>query len=111
MKDNARLHSARVTPTVSAAKCRRNPQKACIFFRFESNRAPMGPVRTSIYSGRRHVMNRQEVIEVLREEWDAIPQYRIQRLICSTCRRCQAVLNARGGHIRNIEVCDFSFSP
>ena len=86
-------------------------RKRAFFSRFESNRAPMGPVRTSIYSGRRHVMNRQEVIEVLREEWDAIPQYRIQRLICSTCRRCQAVLNARGGHIRNIEVCDFSFSP
>ena len=42
----------------------------------------------------------QQLSQALQEEWTRIPQARIQRLIMSMPRRCQAVLNARGGHNR-----------
>lgn len=41
---------------------------------------------------------RQNLFEALREAWFAIPQSDIDNLIQSMPRRCQAVLNARGGH-------------
>ena len=36
----------------------------------------------------------------LTEEWQAIPQQRINKVINSMRKRCQAVINANGGHIR-----------
>ncbi|WAR24983.1 TC1A-like protein [Mya arenaria] len=48
----------------------------------------------------RHVINKAELVQALREEWNTIPQYRTQRLIRSMRRRCQSVLDANCRHIR-----------
>lgn len=42
----------------------------------------------------------QQLAEALEEEWLNLPQENIQRLIESMPRRCQAVIQARGGHTR-----------
>ena len=38
--------------------------------------------------------------QALQEEWDRIPQQRIRNLIGSMRRRCQAIIEMRGGHTR-----------
>ena len=52
----------------------------------------------------RHRQNPPETLQELRDarvdEWNNIPQAFIQRLIGSMRRRCEAVVAARGGHIR-----------
>lgn len=48
----------------------------------------------------RHPTSRASLICVLREEWDAIPQQQIRRLVQSMRRRCTAVIDANGGHTR-----------
>ena len=40
----------------------------------------------------------QDVEQALIEEWNLIPQRDLRRLIRSMPRRCQTVINARGGH-------------
>jgi len=47
---------------------------------------------------RRAPTSRPALIRILREEWDAIPQDFIRRLIQSMRRRCRACIEARGGH-------------
>ena len=42
--------------------------------------------------------NLRQLSFALREEWAAIPQQQIQRLIGSTSRRCRSLIEARGGH-------------
>ena len=42
----------------------------------------------------------QQLRNALLQEWNSIPQGFIQLLIGSMRRRCQAVVNARGGHTR-----------
>lgn len=42
----------------------------------------------------------QDLARILVEEWDAIPQNRIRRLVQSMRRRCQAVIAAFGGSTR-----------
>ena len=42
--------------------------------------------------------NRQQLIAVLQQEWNAIPQQRIQRLIRSMPRRCRVCVAVNGGH-------------
>jgi len=41
-----------------------------------------------------------ELRRALIQEWNNIPQVFIRNLIGSMRRRCQAVINARGGHTR-----------
>ena len=41
-----------------------------------------------------------DLTRFLNEEWNAIPQRRITRLVCSMRRRCQAVINAFGSSTR-----------
>ena len=38
--------------------------------------------------------------QALIQEWNNIPHVKINTLICSMRQRCQAVLNAEGGHTR-----------
>ena len=40
----------------------------------------------------------QEVFMALQNEWQHTLQCAIQKLVASTCRRCAAVIAARGGH-------------
>ena len=42
----------------------------------------------------------QDLRRYLVEEWDALPQLRIQRLVQSMRRRCQAIIAAFGGSTR-----------
>ena len=48
----------------------------------------------------RHPRNLQDLRHCLMEEWDALPQYRIRRLIRSMRRRCEWVIFAEGGMTR-----------
>ena len=52
----------------------------------------------------RNGLNPPETLDELRraliQEWNNIPQAFIRNLIGSMRRRCQAVINARGGHTR-----------
>lgn len=43
---------------------------------------------------------RHELFRALEEEWNNIPQQTIARFIASMPRRCQAVIDAHGGHTR-----------
>ena len=45
--------------------------------------------------------------EILRQEWEAIPLHEIQYLIRSMRRRCTAVANANEWHTRYWTICDF----
>ena len=57
----------------------------------------MGPLRSS--GERRHDVNNIRNLErALQAEWVRIPLQVIRKLICSTRRRCLAVLAANGGH-------------
>ena len=53
-----------------------------------------------VYGARNPIHSRQDLVNRLTAAWNDIPQYRIQRLIRSKRRRCQAVLNSNGGHSR-----------
>jgi len=57
-----------------------------------------------LYKRMRRLPQRPESVYQLRtallEEWNNIPQARIQRLIASMRRRLTAVIQARGGHTR-----------
>ena len=53
-----------------------------------------------VFDGRHNIHNRQQLIQTLNREWEAIPQYKIQRLIRSMRRRCQATIDVNGGHTR-----------
>ena len=44
--------------------------------------------------------NLADLRNALVEEWNNFPQYKIRKLIASMRRRCQAVIDARGGHTR-----------
>jgi transposase len=47
-----------------------------------------------------HPQTLPQLALALQAEWDNIPQYKIRILIPSMGRRCQAVIDARGGHTR-----------
>ena len=49
---------------------------------------------------RRNVQSRADLIPVVMEEWDAIPQYRVRRLFRSMRSRCDCVIAAEGGATR-----------
>lgn len=42
--------------------------------------------------------NRRDLFQALQEEWATIPQAHIRHLIASMTRRCQSLIDARGGH-------------
>ena len=99
-QDNARPHSARVTQEF----LRENNIRILPWPAFSPDLNPIehfwDQLGRKVYDGRRQISNRQQLVQALIEEWDAIPQYRIQRLIQSMRRRCHAVLNVQGGHTR-----------
>ena len=47
---------------------------------------------------RHHVRTRQQMVAVLHQEWNAIPQNVIRDIISSMRRRCTACIRANGGH-------------
>lgn len=99
-QDNARPHSARLTTDYLA-------QQNINVLRWPAFSPDISPIEhfwdqlgQRVYRGRQPPANRQQLIQALNRAWEAIPQYRIQRLIRSMRRRCQKVVAARGGHNR-----------
>lgn len=99
-QDNARPHAARLTQDF----LRVNNVNTLPWPAFSPDLNPIehlwDQLGRAVYDGRRHITNRHQLIQALMEEWQAIPQYRIQRLIQSMRRRINSVLAARGGHTR-----------
>ena len=48
--------------------------------------------------------NVAEIQDALRDEWAAIPLQLVRRLMLSMRRRCQAVIQAQGGHTKYWQV-------
>ena len=44
--------------------------------------------------------NLQDLWNAVQEEWNNIPQYKVRKLVASMRSRCQAVIEAQGGHTR-----------
>lgn len=53
-----------------------------------------------VYSRSQPPVNQPQLLQSLNEERNVIPQHQIRRLIRSMRRRCQATIDANGGHTR-----------
>ena len=99
-QDNARPHTARATMTFL--------QNSNVnVLPWPSKSPDLNPIDHSWDTLDRRVRQRQrqpqtlqQLAVALQEEWRAIPQERIQRLIRSCPRRCRTVVAARGAHTR-----------
>lgn len=100
MDDNARPHRAIIV--------RNRLQQAVIQTMDWPSRSPdLNPIEHAWDELGRRVKDRQhqptnlaELRQALIQEWNAIPQYVVRRLVTSMRRRCQACVDARGGHTR-----------
>lgn len=99
-QDNARAHSARLTMDFM----NQNNVQVLPWPAFSPDLNPIehlwDHLGKRVYSRRQPPTNRQQLIRALLEEWDNITQIQIQRLIGSMRRRCQATIDANGGHTR-----------
>lgn len=100
VQDNARAHSAAVTRDF----LRRNEIEV---MEWPAISPDLNPIEHLWDLLDRKIRNRhqaprtlQELGDALKEEWENIPQEEIQNLIGSMPRRCQAVIECRGGHTR-----------
>ena len=99
-QDNARPHSARlITDFLGQNNVQVLPWPA-----FSPDLSPIkhlwDQLGRRVFNSRHNVHNRQQLIQTLNREWEAIPQYKIQRLIRSMRRRCKATIDVNGGHTR-----------
>ena len=98
-QDNARCHTARHTQNVLAANNINTPD-------WPTKSPDLSPLEHlwdylgRKVRGRYEVNNVNDLERALHEEWAQVPRQFIQRLINSMRRRCMAVIQARGGHIR-----------
>ena len=99
-QDNARPHSARLTTDFLG----QNNVQVLPWPAFSPDLSPIehlwDQLGCRVFDGRHNIHNRQQLIQTLNREWEAIPQYKIQRLIRSMRRRCQATIDVNGGHTR-----------
>ena len=99
-QDNAHAHSARLTMDFF----NQNGVQVLPWPVFSPDLNPIEHLwdqfRKRVYSRCHPPINRQQLAMALQEEWDKITQDQIQRLIRSMRRRCQATLDANGGHTR-----------
>ena len=99
-QDNASLHSARLTTDFLG----QNNVQVLPWPAFSPDLSPIehlwDKLGRRVFDGRHNTHNRQQLIQTLYREWEAIPQYKIQRLIRSMRRRCQATIDVNGGHTR-----------
>ena len=99
-QDNARPHTARVTSEYLEV----NNVEVLPWPPYSPDLSPIEHLwdqlgrRISIRAPR--PTNRQELIEALQDEWQNIPQDNLRRLVRSMRRRCQACVQANGGHTR-----------
>ena len=105
-QDNGRPHSARLTTDF----LRQNNAQVLPWPAFSPDLSPIehlwDQLGCRLFDGRHNIHNRQQLVQTLNREWEAIPQYKIQRLIRSMRCRCQATIDVNGGHIV-MKVCDF----
>lgn len=99
-QDNARAHSARLTQNF----LRENNVTVMEWPPYSPDLSPIehlwDQLKTAVAERQPAPRNRPQLIQVLQEEWDWIPQDRIMRLVRSMRRRCTACCDARGGHTR-----------
>ena len=99
-QDNARPHSTRVTMDF----LRQNNVQVLPWPAFSPDLSPIehlwDQLERRVFDGRNHIHTRQQLFQALTRELETIPQYRIQRLIRSMRRRCQATLDVNGVHTR-----------
>ena len=99
MDDNARAHRARITDQYLE-------QATIVRMEWPARSPDLNPIEhawdmlQTAVSSPVQPASVQELRQALLEEWDQIPQYKIERLISSMPRRCQAVIEARGHHTR-----------
>ena len=90
-QDNARPHSARLTSDFLG----QNNVQVLPWPAFSSDLSPKehlwDQLGRRMFDGRRHIHNRQQRIWALTREWEAIPKYKIQRVI-SSMRRTHSLL-------------------
>ena len=91
-QDNARPHSARLTTDFLG----QNNVQVLPWSAFSPDLSPIehlwDQLGRRVFDGRHNIHNRQQLVQTLNREWEAIPQYKIQRLIWSMRRRCQATM-------------------
>lgn len=98
-QDNARAHTARVSMQYLA-------QQNIPVLQWPALSPDLSPIEHlwdeigRRLSRRRQMDNVRQLEAALVQEWNAIPQNTIQRLINSMRRRCTACVNANGGHTR-----------
>jgi len=101
-QDNARHHSANVTQTF----LREHNVNVMPWPSFSPDLSPIehlwDELGRGVYDGRHQINTTQQLVQALREEWVAIPQYRIQRLIRSMRRRCQETLRVNGSSLSSV---------
>ena len=99
MQDGARAHTSRVTTrfledlgiqVMDWPPC--SPDLNCIEHLWDL-------IGRRLHNRQHQPQTLQELEDALLEDWRAIPQETIRRLIRSMSRRCQAVICARGGNI------------
>ena len=99
-QDNARPHSTRLTTDFLG----QNNVQVLPWPAFSPDLSPIehlwDQLGRRVFDGRHNFNNRQQLIQTLNREWEAIPPYKIQRLIRSLRRRCQATIDVNGGHTR-----------
>lgn len=97
-QDNARPHSARATREFLDD----NDVRTLSWPAFSPDMAPIehlwDQLKSAISRRLPPPATRRQLIEAATEEWDNIPQARIQALINSMRRRCSACVDANGGH-------------
>lgn len=98
--DNARPHTARITTALLT-----NSNVAVL--PWPSKSPDLNPIEHLWDDLDRRVRQRQpqpqslqQLVNALQDEWNNIPQQAIRTLISSMGRRCQAVIDSRGGHTR-----------
>jgi len=98
-QDNARAHSARLTMNF----LNENNINVMEWPAFSPDLSPIEHLWDQLGQGiqRRtpRPTTRNQLIQALQEEWNNVPQHRIQTLVSSMRRRCIACVDARGGHI------------
>lgn len=99
-QDNARPHSARL----SRDFLEDNDVQVLDWPPYSPDMSPIehlwDQLKTAISRRRPRPGNRRQLIAAAQEEWDNIPQERIQTLFNSMRRRCSACVEAQGGHTR-----------
>ena len=98
MQDNARAHTARVAMSLLDDEC-------ITVMNWAARSTDLNPIEHGWDMLSRRIRRRQHppdnlqtLIDAIVQEWQAISQNDIRRIIRSMSRRCQECANARGGH-------------